>query len=396
MPMPLIVLMLSLLLGIQPVTTDLYLPALPMLTGALGGSTAQGQLTLSALLLAFGISQLFWGPLSDRIGRRPVLIWGLGTYALAAVICTLSPSMEVLIAGRTLQGVAMGASVMCARAIVRDLYASAHGAYVMSKSLSGVGVLAALAVPLGSLVSTWLGWRMTLLLPGLFALATLALVVLRFRESIPARDPHALRPRALMATWGRILRHPGFLSFSSLTAASYGGLFTLLASSPFILMKVLGMSRGAYGIAMFSTAAFYIAGTFLCRRLLVRFGINRALMVGGLLSLSGGSLAGGLALAGINQVWAILGPCYLYMLGHGIHHACGQSGAVAPFPRSAGTAAALNGFMMMLLVFAIGAWLGRHMDGTVLPLTNGLWCWSVVTALLAWFVVPRNANNPNS
>ena len=130
MPPGLTVLILSLLLGLQPITTDLYLPALPALTEGFAAPMAQAQLTLTALLLAFGVSQLIWGPLSDRFGRRPILLIGLSAYVLASVASTLSPTMEMLIVWRTLQGAAMGASVMCARAILRDLYTPAQGARV--------------------------------------------------------------------------------------------------------------------------------------------------------------------------------------------------------------------------------------------------------------------------
>lgn len=119
----LIVLVLSLLLGLQPVTTDLYLPALPTITQVFGAAMPQAQLTLSALLLAFGVSQLVWGPLSDRFGRRPILLIGTALYVLAAVGSSMATSIEQLIVLRVLQGAAMGAGVMCARAVVRDLFA---------------------------------------------------------------------------------------------------------------------------------------------------------------------------------------------------------------------------------------------------------------------------------
>jgi len=109
MPAHRVVWILSLLLGLQPITTDLYLPALPGIKQDLGASMAQVQLTLSALLLAFGASQLVWGPVSDRFGRRPVLLLGLVAYLFASVACALSPQMETLIFWRILQGVAMGA-----------------------------------------------------------------------------------------------------------------------------------------------------------------------------------------------------------------------------------------------------------------------------------------------
>ena len=115
----LIVLLLALLLGIQPVTTDLYLPALPALTAELNATVHQGQLTLTALLLCFGLSQLVFGPLSDRFGRRPVLLFGMVLYTLAGIGNMLASSIEWLIFTRAVQGAAMGAGVMCARAILR-------------------------------------------------------------------------------------------------------------------------------------------------------------------------------------------------------------------------------------------------------------------------------------
>ena len=115
-----VVLMLTLLLGIQPVATDLYLPALPGLTADFGAPLSQAQLTLSALLLAFGTSQLIWGPLSDRFGRRPILLWGLGGYTLASVGCMFAPSIAVLVLWRALQGAAMGAAVSGVTVVTTD------------------------------------------------------------------------------------------------------------------------------------------------------------------------------------------------------------------------------------------------------------------------------------
>ncbi|HMT16757.1 MAG TPA: MFS transporter, partial [Ottowia sp.] len=142
MPPWIVVVLLGLLLGIQPVTTDVYLPALPALQHELAASMSQVQLTFAGLLLAFGCSQLAWGPLSDRFGRRPVLLWGLFAYVLASLASTLAPRMDLLIAARVAQGAAMGAAVVCARAIVRDLYPPLEGARMMSRGLSGLGVIA--------------------------------------------------------------------------------------------------------------------------------------------------------------------------------------------------------------------------------------------------------------
>lgn len=200
-----VVAVLAMLMGIQPVTTDLYLPALPALTQNLGAGVAQAQLTLTALLLAFGTSQLVWGPLSDRFGRRPILLWGLVAYIVASVASVLAPSMALLIVCRTVQGAAMGASVMGARAIVRDLYRPAEGAQVMAKALTGLGVIACASGPLGGLLTEFIHWRAALTALTVFGVATLAVVVWGFEESLPQPNPQALRPAVLLATWGLVI-----------------------------------------------------------------------------------------------------------------------------------------------------------------------------------------------
>jgi DHA1 family bicyclomycin/chloramphenicol resistance-like MFS transporter len=386
----LIVLVLSLLLGLQPVTTDLYLPALPALTADFGATLPQAQLTLTALLLAFGVSQLAWGPLSDRYGRRPVLLWGLGAYVVAAFASTLAPSMEALIAARTVQGAAMGAAVMCARAIVRDLYRPVEGARVMSKGLTGLGVIACLSGPLGGLLTGWAGWRTALLALSVFAAAALAVIALRFKETVRERNAQALRPATLLQTWRGILGHPTFWAYSALSAASYAGLFTVLASSSFVFIDVLGVSRPGYGLLMSTVSGTYIVGTVVCRRLLPLMGVRRAVALAGVFTLAGGTLMGVFALAGVHTVWSIMGPFYLFMLAHGVHQPCSQSGAVSPFPYAAGAASALNGFLMSLASFLMGSVLGEVMDGTARPLMYGVWFWSVLIALSAWTLVRKH------
>jgi DHA1 family bicyclomycin/chloramphenicol resistance-like MFS transporter len=389
MPPGLIVLILSLLLGIQPVTTDLYLPALPTLTDSFGAPIAQAQFTLSALLLAFGLSQLLWGPLSDRFGRRPVLLAGLAAYTLAAVGSALASSMDMLIVWRTVQGAAMGAAVMGARAVVRDLYQPEIGARVMSKGLSGLGLIACISPPLGGLISDFASWRASLLVLAVFGATALAVVALRFTETVQHRNPDALRPAILLRTWTAIVRHPTFVAYTLLATASYATLFTFLAASSFVLIKVVGLGKTAYGFTMASSAFAYLLGTFLCRRLLPRFGARRSVALAGLLSLTGGTLVGCFALAGWHHLWAIMLPFYLVMLAHGVHQPCSQSGAVGPFPQAAGAASALNGVSMMIAAFAVGGWLGPRFDGTVFPLTNTIWLFSVGIALVAWTLVQK-------
>lgn len=388
-PPALAVVVLALLLSIQPVTTDLYLPALPALTHSLGAPVAQAQLTLSALLLAFGLSQLVWGPLSDRFGRRPTLLVGLSLYTLASIGSALAPTMDLLVVWRTLQGAAMGAVVVGARAIVRDLYAPLAGARAMSRALTGLGLVACLSPPLGALLSSWFGWRAALLALTVFSMATLALVALRMPETLARRNPQALQPATLVRTWLEVMRNPTFWAFSLLTTASFGGLFTFLASSSFVFIEVLGLTRTQYSFVLFFGALSYFGGTFACRAVLTRYGLRRTVAVAGALSLGGALTMLLLAWAGVRHPVALLLPFYFFMVAHGMHQPCGQVGCVGPFPHAAGAASALNGLMMMLAAFAVGGWVGTHLDGTIWPLVHGVAFWAVLLALVAWTLVQK-------
>jgi MFS transporter, DHA1 family, multidrug resistance protein len=389
-----VVLLLTLLLGVQPITTDLYLPALPAIADGFGATMGQTQLTLTALLLAFGTSQLVWGPLSDRFGRKPILIAGMVAYATASMGSVFAASIDMLIAWRAVQGVAMGAAVMCARAMTRDLYAPVEGTKIMSKGLTGLGVIACLSAPLGGLLSDWFGWRMAMVSLSVFGAVTLAMVVWRFEETLKHRNPLALQPATLVRTWASIVRNPTFWAYALLATCSYGGLFTFLATSSFVFIKVLGLSKTQYGLVMSSMSFSYIIGTFICRSLLLRFGVQRTVRLGGWLTLVAGILLAALAASGVQAVWAIMGPFYIFMLGHGVHQSCGQSGATGPFPQAAGAASALAGFFMMVAAFAMGGWIGTHMDGTVKPLAYGVAFWAGLIVLTAWVLVQRYGEQP--
>jgi DHA1 family bicyclomycin/chloramphenicol resistance-like MFS transporter len=391
---PVVVWMLVLLLGIQPVTTDLYLPALPTLQHDLGATVGATQLTLSVLIVCFGLAQLVCGPLSDRFGRRPVLLAGMVLYTLASVLAALAPGIETLIAARALQGAAMAAAVTCARSLVRDLYEPQEGARVMSRALSGLGLIALASPLLGGVIVQWLNWQTALSVLALFGAVTLAFVAFRFEETVSQFNPHATRIVPLLANWRQITRHPTFIAYALLLSATYGGLFVMLAASSYVYIEVLGLSRLACGAVLAGYSSFYIAGTVLCRRLLVRHGLRRTVAFGGAMSLTGGVLLAVLSLAGMHEwsVWTVIAPQWLYALGHAMHQPCGQAGVIGPFRDKAGTAASLSGFFMMLTAFVVGLWLGRSLNGTVFPLTLGVATFSAVVAAVAWTLVQRHGD----
>ncbi len=387
----------GLLTGLQPLTTDLYLPALPQMQAGLGVNAASAQWTLSLLILAFGIGQLVWGPIADRFGRQPVLRWGLGLYVLASVATALAPSIGVMLLARVAQGACLSAAVVCGRAMVRDLYAPEDGARVMAKGMSVLGLLALSGPVLGGVTVTQFGWRPTMALMALAGLVIWLFVWLRLPETLPAEHrQQRLDWLAMGRQWLDIAAHPTFRAHALLTASTYGGLYVFLALAPFVFIRVLHLSGTGCGLVMASTSLAYLSGTVVCRKVLPRGGLLGTVRLGGWCSLVGGLWMAGVSLwqvgLGGNVVaLGLLPGLWVYTFAHGIHQPCGQTGVVAAFPTRAGAASALSGFVLCLVAFLVGAVLSWWSSlpgwtGTIHPLTLGV---ALGGALTAWTALRR-------
>jgi len=383
----LVILLLALAIGLQPVSTDLYLPSLPGLATDLKASVGMVQYTLTGLLLAFGTSQLLWGPFSDKVGRRPIMLLGLGLYLVAAIGCVLSTSIDTLVAWRILQGASMGAVITSARAVVRDLYEPATGARVMSKAMTGLGLMACTSPPLGGFLSQHWGWQVALMSVVIYAVATLCLVAWRFEETLSQPNPQALHLPTMLRIWWQVLCHPTFRAFALLSLAGYGVLFVYLATSSFVFIQVLHLSSLQLGWILSSMSIMYITGTIICRFLLRKIGMRRTIALAGMSSASSALLLTWMIYGGWASAVSLVLGMYPMIIAHGVHQPIGQSGAVGPFPLSAGAASAMNGFLMMLAAFATGAWLSHSIDGTLFPLAHGVAFWGTVLALTAWTLV---------
>ena len=389
----LIVPALATLLGLQPVTTDLYLPALPALQADLQASMTHTQLTLSALLLAFGFAQLLAGPLADRYGRRPVMLAGLLTYVVATLASAAAPDIRLLIACRMLQGIGMAAVVVCARAMVRDLFEPTDGARTMARALSGLGIVA-LTGPLAGAVLAWLwNWRAAFLACALYAALLLAFAIGWLPETLGQRNASATRLRPLLNAARRILAHPVFRSWALLMAFTYGAIYSFLAGSAFLYINALGASRLGYGLAVSLNSASYIAGTLFCHHLLRKHSMQWTVRRGGLFSMAGALLLCGLALSGAAGFASVTAAFMVVAFGHGHHQPCAQAAVAGPFPALAGTASALAGFFMSALAFAISAWLGVAIDGRPSPILLTQALFAALTALVAWTVVRWHGSN---
>jgi DHA1 family bicyclomycin/chloramphenicol resistance-like MFS transporter len=355
-------------LMLQPLSTDLYLASLPHLTGYFDATPAAVQQTLSLFVIGFGVAQLVSGPLSDRYGRRPVLLAGLGVYMAASVACGLAPSLPVLVGARFVQAVGCCTAVVVARAIIRDAYPPAEGARVIAKALTLLSAAPLLGPMVGAYLQVSFGWRAAFAVHTVFAAIVMFASQRRLLETNEARNPAATRLRPLLATYGRIFAHRGFWAYALPGSFSYAHIFVFISGSSFALIRVLGVPTEYFGYCFAFGVSGFLGGTVLCRRLLARVGIERTLTVGSLVALAGGLGFLAAVLAGLNHWAVVVLAQFLAMGAHGINFPATQAGSVAPFPREAGAAAGLFGFFTQVGALATGTWVGLSHDGTLLPL----------------------------
>jgi MFS transporter, DHA1 family, multidrug resistance protein len=377
------IVLLSLLLGAQPIATDLYLPALPALKAELGNPS----LTLTALLLAFGASQLVWGPISDHYGRKPVAIIGATGYALACLAAAFAQSMTMLVACRVFHGIAMAALVVVARASSRDLFSPQEGTKILSKGLSGLGLLALISPLVGAALASITPWRGSLAAMGVFGAILLAWLLWTFEESLP-KERRSLGFTVPGATTA-ILKNARFRAWTYIVSTSYGTLFCFLLSSAFVYGNAFKLGIVGSGLVLAGNCVFYIVGTMWCRRLLARMAPYQATARASWFHLAGGIVT--LIPALVYEPWlpAMLVGQFLFSIGHGVVQPCAQAGAVADSPQYAGRATALSGFAMMIFAFIIGQTIAPFLNSGAWPLVVSISIGTPLLWLLANTVLRR-------
>jgi len=362
--------LLTVMVAFAAVSIDLYLVSLPDIARVFACDAATAQLTLSAFLAAFALAMPIQGPLSDRFGRRPVILVGTVLYLAASLLCLLAPSIEALILGRALQGLGACCGPVVARAVVRDVYPREQAAKVLSYMASAMALIPFLAPIAGSWLHAWFGWRANFAVMALFGVGLWIAAWRLLDETNRHPDGAALAPLAMLGNYRALLTSRVVLGYTLTVALSFGGMFTFISGSSLILIDLLGLPPQYFGFGFAIVGAGYVVGGLAAGRLTARIGLERMVGIGLLLGLVAGLLMVGLAWGGVRTVTAVVLPMSLYFFGAALVLPNSTAGAIAPFPRMAGTASALVGCLQMS-VGAGAAWLTAILfDGTTRPLAG--------------------------
>ena len=266
---------LTALVAYGPVSTDLYLPSLPAMQQALATDIAGVQMTLTAFVWGFALAQLVYGPLSDRFGRRPVLLVGLVLFLMASLVCVAATTIEGLIAGRFLQALGACAGPVLGRAVVRDLYGPLDAGRVLAYMGTAMALIPAAAPTLGGVLEVTFGWRANFVALTLFGVMVLALTWFGLPESHYERDDTATRPARIISNFATLLRHRGFLGSTLAVSAAFAGLFSFISGSPFVLIEVLGLPPDRFGFAFLVAVVGFMGGSYLSGRLVSLYSRGR-------------------------------------------------------------------------------------------------------------------------
>jgi DHA1 family bicyclomycin/chloramphenicol resistance-like MFS transporter len=354
-----------------PVSMQMFLPALPAMRMDLAVSAATAQLTISLALLTFGVAMLLWGPLSDRFGRRPPLIAGVMLFMVGNTICAIAPTIEVLIAGRIINALGGAAGMVLTRAMVRDREDPIHVAAAMSLLTVGQVVPPMLSPAVGGLLTEAFGWRMNFIVLVCIG-AVAALLVLRLPETHHGRGAASGGIASLLGGFGRLVRMRRFNGFAFFGAAAAAAYFAFLAGAPLIAVGTLGMSPSTYGVAFIVISLSFMGGNMISARMSPRLGVERMVLWGGVLSLSGAAVGLALAVGGVWTPVALFAPAMAVAFGNGLSLNNAQAGAMAVDGRFVGAAAGLSGFLQMAVGALAAQVVGLTYDGTPVPMAMAM------------------------
>ncbi len=359
------------LVAMMAISTDLYLPAIPQLIESLETSISQGQLTLSVFLAGFAVGQLFYGGISDRYGRKPVLYLGMGVYLLATLGCIFAPDINSLIAARFVQGVGGASAPVLARAMVSDSYNRIDAARLMASIAGAMALAPAIAPVFGSWLLYFFDWRSHFVLLLIMGVLTF-FGVTRLQESCKTIGAEPLKLSSVFSQFPLCLGNRSFLGFALCGGATYAAMFCYISTSAFLVTGLLGLAPEHFGYTFMVVVFGYIAGAMTSSRLVGRMGVIRILALGQVAGLLAAALLLILALFEIHRLIPLLVAFFLVFMAGGLSLAVSQMGAIAELPKAAGKASSVFGFLQITFASLLGYIVGLLYDNSLLPTTVGV------------------------
>lgn len=387
-------LILGLLSAIGPFAIDMYLPALPDIGHSLGAEVGAVQLTLTVFFLAMGLSQVVYGPVSDMVGRKPPLYFGLTLFILASLGCAFATDVQTLIALRFLQGIGAAAGMVIARAVVRDLHTGTEAARLMALLMLVFSVSPILAPLAGSGVIAVAGWRGVFVCVALAALAGLLMVHNGLKETrtVELRVESSLG--SAMRAYSVLLRDTHYLGLVGIASCAMSGFFVFLASSPFVLINHYGLTPVQYSLAFSLNAVAFVGAAQFTAPLGQRFGLVRLVKFA--------ASASGLVMFSLLSFYGLGGDSLKVLMGL-YFVASGFMGLVIPVASVlaldrhgaiAGTASALMGTLQMLGGAAAMGVVGLFANGEPLPMVAGMATGGLAGVALTWWTLGKH--NPRA
>ena len=367
-----IALVLGLLAAVGPFAIDMYLPALPMVAADLGASIAGVQATLSAFFIAFGVSQLVYGPLSDRMGRRPPLLIGLGVFLLGTLGCVLAPDVGWLTAARVVQGVGAAAVMVVPRAVIRDLHSGPEAARMMATVMLVIAVSPMLAPLAGSGVMAVAGWRAIFGALAVAGAISILLTIFALSETLAPAERSSIRPADLMRGAARLMTDRTFLGLTFAAGFGLASFFVFIASASFVYTGAFGLSPTEFSLAFALNAFGFFAASQAAGSLGARFGMER-LVMGGVVGIAVVTAALLVAtLAGHGSLPVIAASLFVANAFLGLVIPTSAVLALDPHPDIAGLASSLGGTLQMVSGGLMITLLAPFFDGTPLPMVAAI------------------------
>lgn len=358
---------LSLLMGFASISTDLYLSAMPLMSHSLGAEAGTMELTISGYLLGFSIGQLFWGPISDRYGRRPSIAIGLLLFVIGSGGCAVAEDVYTLIGWRIVQALGACASVALSRAMVRDLFEGNRAAQMLSTLLTVMAIAPLLGPLVGGQIVVLAGWRAIFWLLvgiGVFTFATLWTIP----ETLPAAHRNREPLSRAVNRYGALLKNRQILGYAGAGGFLYAGMFAYIAGTPFAYINYYHVPPERYGLLFGLVVVGIMAANMLNSRLVLRHGFERILLWG---ALTAALAAGATALAartGWGGLWGLAVPISVFVSSTGFIVANSITGALAHFPKQAGAVSALVGAIHYGSGILGSALVGALSDATPWPM----------------------------